>query len=89
MLSSSVVIVDNWKGGVNANGGNVAGLVIGSFIASGAAATNLGSNGAHANGMNQLFFDGHAEWKNKIGVNSALYDYLDVWDAGSNYVEKM
>ena len=87
----SIVILDHWKSGVDANGKSLAGAMIGAYIASGAGATNVGTNGAHGNGCNQLFFDGHAEWRNKIGINTGIHKdcpYLDVWDAGSNYAEK-
>ena len=51
-------------------------------------ATSLGNLGAHGTGMNQLFFDGHAEFKTTIGVNSAIYNFIDVWDCtDGDYVE--
>ena len=83
VLSQSLVIADQWTAGVNADGKSLSGNVIQAFAASGALATNVGANGAHSGGMNQLFFDGHAEWRNKLGVNTAIYDFVDVWDASS------
>ena len=86
----SLVLADLWTSGVSATGTKLAGVQLQGYVAPGSpTSTNVGTAGAHGQGCNQLFFDGHAEWKNKLGVNTAMYDFVNVWDCGDgDYKEK-
>ena len=77
----SLVLADHWRPNVRDNGVRSVSVMLQAYAAPTATeATSLGSLGAHGTGMNQLFFDGHAEFKTTIGVNSAIYNFIDVWD---------
>ena len=87
--AKSLIMADHWRAGINTSGSRKSSTMLQGYVAEdGTEATNVGNKGAHGKGCNQLFFDGHAEWRATIGVNSAIYNFIDAWDCtDGDYVE--
>ena len=79
-ISRSLVLIDHWKGGINANGKRNAESMVNGFSSALPHATNVGRFGAHGKNANQLFFDGHAAGESSVTVYIDCYNLYNIWD---------
>lgn len=79
-VSRSMVLIDHWKGGINANGKRNAESMVNGFSSNLPHATNVGRFGAHGKNANQLFFDGHAAGESAVTVYIDCFNLYNIWD---------
>ena len=76
----TLIMADHWTSGINANGTRKLDGLLKWYNNGSQIDISIGDKGAHGKGLNQLFADGHAEWRNKVGVNKGMSNMFNIWD---------